>query len=164
MIGWRQSWQASADIDAPSEAVWSVLADIDTYGSWNTLSPSVGGRLEVGRLVWLRVRLGRWTLTSPERVQAIEPPSRLVWGLSSPRNPLLWAQRVQTIDPRQGGCTYETTDTIGGLLLPIVRALFDGALREGFEQMAVALKQHVESLAVRQLAAPLPLEEPPAAR
>ena len=47
---------ASCDIDAPAEAVWSVLTDLDHFHIWNPFIRRAAGSTEVGGRVRVRVR------------------------------------------------------------------------------------------------------------
>ena len=84
-------------------------------------------------------------LIQVERVQAVRPPSTLAWGFTFPWSRLLWAERVQSLAPHAEGCTYTTTVTIGGLLLPLVHALFGSALQDGSRAMAGAFRGATEA-------------------
>jgi hypothetical protein len=46
---------ASCDIDAPAEAVWSVLTDLENFHIWNPFIRSARGTTEVGGTVHVRV-------------------------------------------------------------------------------------------------------------
>ena len=45
-----------------------------------------------------------------------------------------------------GRCAYHTTDTMAGLLAPVVRMLFAKWILRGFEETASALKPRAEAL------------------
>lgn len=47
---------ASCDIDAPAEAVWSVLTDLDQFHAWNPFIRSASGTPQIGGRVRVRVR------------------------------------------------------------------------------------------------------------
>ena len=143
--GPMRPYAAEVIIQAPPGDAWRILTDLDAYARWNPFTPRVRSALEPGALVWIVVWLRWLPLIQVERVQAVQPPSTLAWGFTLPWSRLLWAERVQSLAPHAEGCTYTTTVTIGGLLLPLVHLLFGGALREGSQAMARALKATAEA-------------------
>ena len=135
------SYRGQADIDAPIEDVWAVLVDVDRYPEWNSFTTRVRSSLEPGQPIWMRVDLGWITLWFRERVREVEAPRRLVWGLRVPG--LLAAERIQTLEPTESGCRYETVDTIEGTLAPLVHGLFGRGLERGFRRVAEDLARRL---------------------
>ena len=136
-------YRAEVHIPAPVEAVWGVLRDFDRYEEWNTFNPGARTTGIVGDPIALTVTLRGRRVAQTETVRELTEPSRLVWGFS--RGPVLWAERVQTIAPAEGGAHYVTVDTIGGLLSPIVGWLYGSSLQDGFQQMAADLQRRVSN-------------------
>jgi len=132
--------RAEVEVPAPPERVWAVLVDFEAYGSWNHFNPRVQTLGEVGASVTLRVRLHGVLVPAWMRIRELSPPHRLVWGLSA--GPILWAERVQSVEVAPAGARYVTVDTIGGLMSPLVALFFRGALQEGFAQMVDDLATH----------------------
>ncbi len=141
------TWRAEVEIAAPPSAVWEVLTQFDAYPSWNPFTVEVSTSGQIGDAVRMRVRLGAGALThQTETLRVMEPERCLAWALDQPPRWLLWAFRNQTLTALENGRTlYVTEDTIGGLLGPLVRLLYDRALRTGFDNMAQALRRRVES-------------------
>lgn len=143
----ERAYRAEVEIGASADTVFAVLADFESYPSWNPLTSRVDATLEEGAPVRMRVHLGGLTLTQVEHVREVTPPTRIVWGIRTAVPWLLRAERVQTVTPLGARrCRYATVDTIGGLLEPLVALLFGRHLREGFESMAQALRRRVEGL------------------
>lgn len=136
-------YEATCDCPAPVEGVWAILSDLPGYSSWNPFTRRMEAALVVGSRIRMRVDLGWITVTQVETIRAVEPPSRLVWALDDWPRWLLWAERVQTLTPVEGGARYHTVDTIGGALAPVVHLLFGAALRRGFAAMAEGLARAV---------------------
>lgn len=140
-------------IHAPVERVWQVLLDLDRYPRWNPFTwqidtPEAPDRqLRLGTPVDLHVRFARrGERVQQERVAVLEPPFRLGWGMTMGAPFLLRAlreQRLEVIDTHV--CRYQTWDSFSGLLTPVVVALFGHDIRAGFNAVAWALKQEVES-------------------
>lgn len=155
----RSNPQASVDIDAPIDVVWSVMLDTDRYPAWNPFVRRVesDGPPEVGRAIRLHVVFGSGrSATSPERITVIEPPSAgdvrratlayVYEGLPA-RLGLVRGTRFQRLSQREGGVTrYETVEEFRGPLVPLAGP---GRVEEGFRRHAEALRTRAESLAPR---------------
>jgi phytanoyl-CoA hydroxylase len=78
----------SITIDAPVEVVWSVLADIASYGTWNPYIRSVQGQVEPGAVLEVAAIPTGMTdeLNYPVTVLAVEAPTLMVWegGMPDP--------------------------------------------------------------------------------
>ena len=136
------------DIEAPVERVWEILTDFGRYGEWNPFTTRVDASLEVGASVELHVTLGPRRVKQMERIEAVEPPTLLAWGMTMGAAWLLTARRDQRLDILDDArCRYVTTDAFFGLLTPLVVLLYGRAIRRGFNAMAVALKRRAENLA-----------------
>jgi len=134
-------YRAETDIPAAPERVWMVLRDFEHYAAWNTFNPGIETSGEIGSSIRLVVMLHGFRVTARETVRELTEPERLVWGFSF--GPILWAERVQTMESTDVGTHYVTVDTIGGVLSPLVSLLFGGALQTGFETMARDLRAHL---------------------
>ena len=133
------------EIQVPVERVWEVLMDLERYCDWNPFTTRVDTSLEVGSPVDLYVTLGPFKLKQPERIQAVDPPSLLAWGMIMGARWLLVTCREQRLEALSDTrCRYTTTDTFTGVLTPLVVLLFGGLIRRGFNAMARALKERTE--------------------
>jgi uncharacterized protein YndB with AHSA1/START domain len=137
---------ATVDIDAPVDVVWSVLTDFPRYAEWNRFTPSVvcGGRL--GDTVTMEVHFpGEKPRTQVEVLNVLEPPNRIAWGVTMGSRAIMVANRYQTLEPLDGGCTrYATIDYVSGLLAPLVKVMYAQKMRDGFQLFADGLKEYVE--------------------
>ena len=134
------------EIEAPAARVWDILVDFERYGEWNPFTTRVEAGLEIGSPVMLHVRLGRLKRRQPERIEAVEPPHLLAWGTTMGHPVLLSALREQRVEPlSETRCRYLTTDATSGLLTPLVALLFGRLIRQGFNDMAAALKARAEA-------------------
>lgn len=138
------------DIDAPADHVWQILTDAERYGEWNPFTPGVDTDFEPGSQVDLRVILGPLKLRQRQRIQSLEPSRLVAWGMTMGHRVLLAARREQRLEELGADrCRYLTTDTMSGLLAPLVALLFGSPIRNGFNAMAAALKERAE-LSVRR--------------
>ena len=133
-------------IDAPAEHVWQVLMDTKKYGEWNPFTPQVNTDFRPGSDVGMRVKLGPLKLRQRQRIQSLEAPRLLAWGMTMGHRVLLVARREQRVEILGADrCRYVTTDTMCGLLAPLVALLFGSLIRNGFGAMAAALKERAEA-------------------
>ena len=133
------------DINAPAEHVWQILTVAESYRDWNPFTPHVDTDFRPGSRVELRVILGPLKLRQQERIQSLEPPRLLAWGMTMGHRVLLVARREQRLEASgPDRCRYVTTDTMSGLLTPLVALLFGRLIRIGFNAMAAALKERAE--------------------
>lgn len=141
---------ASAIIKAPPSSVWGILADLDSYGMWCPFTEAMVGKLALGSTIVEAVRLrpgDKGTRRTVVRVTALAP-REVVWESTVGGACLLHARRVQTVVPHgAGNAKYTTTDTLSGLLAPLVMALYGGAVKAGLEAVANALKTRAEERA-----------------
>ena len=132
-------YEAQVELPVPAERAWAVLVDFGSYPQWNRFTSRIDAELALGRWVRMRVHLGSLTLIQWERICELEP-LRVAWELPGP-SWLLYAKRVQTVHATPAGCVYRTTDTIQGILAPVVEAMFGNALRNGFQAVADGLEE-----------------------
>lgn len=134
------------EIEAPAERVWDILVDFERYGEWNPFTTRVEASLEIGAPVMLHVRLGWLKRKQPERIETVERPHLLAWGTTMGHPALLSALREQRVEAvGETRCRYSTTDRTTGLLTPLVAILFGRLIRQGFNDLAAALKTRAEA-------------------
>lgn len=140
---------ATVEIDAPIELVWSVLVDFPRYGEWNRFTPSVECAGQPGSPVVMDVRMpGTKPRRQVEVLNVMEAPTRLAWGMRMGAAWVLVANRYQVLEPLGPGRTrYTSTDSLSGMLAPLVRTLYAEPMRAGFALAAAGLKERCEALA-----------------
>lgn len=148
---------ATVQIDAPLDAVWTVMTDVDAYGEWNDFCfrAECPTPPQVGDPITLHVRWanGR-TTTSPERISIVEPPydedgtrratlAYVYEGIPAKLG-LVRGRRLQRLSQVPGGpCVYETVEEFSG---PLVALAGPDRVAEGFARHAEGLKRRAESL------------------
>jgi hypothetical protein len=143
---------AQADIAAPADHVWSILADLPRYREWNPFTTEVESTLEVGTAAVLHVQMRpHKALVQRETVSAFEPGVRLSWKMQLGTSLLLAAERCQVLSPLPGGGTrYYTCDEFRGVLVPLIMRLYGADIQRGFDGVAHALKRRAEGTRVSQ--------------
>lgn len=110
-------------IEAPPEAVWAVLADVDGWGTWNDVM--VDGRSEArpGGRIAVKVRIGPAWFPVRSRLAVWEPGRALEWG--EDRGRLIRVHHGLTLEPVDGGTRVQHYESFGGVLgrlvFPVVR-------------------------------------------
>ncbi|MET0287654.1 MAG: SRPBCC family protein [Polyangiales bacterium] len=141
-------YRSEAEIDAPAERIWDVLVDLEGYPAWNPYTVAMRSTLEVGEPMIMSVKMSPLlTIEQTEHIRLIEPGHKICWGIETETPELNSGERCQWLEPLPDGRTrYVTEDLIEGSLNPTVTLLFGDAVRDGFEAVATALKEHVESM------------------
>lgn len=152
----------SIDIDAPPEAVWAVLTDVESYPEWNPHLTRVEGTFAEGET------LGLWVAQSGRenyidvRVVECDAPRRVEWVGRVGAKFLFEGTHTFELEPLDGedgvvehgettkeagsGGTHERTrlhndESSRGLLVPLV---VKKDARSAYEAMNEALKTQVE--------------------
>jgi hypothetical protein len=137
-----RSFESSADIAAPPEAVWADLTDGAAWSSWDSGVDGVDGRIAAGETITVRSKAapGR---AFPVKVTAFDPPRTMVFSGGMPLG-LFKGVRTFTLTPAADGTTrFDLREEYTGPLLPMMwRSMPD--LAPSFAQFANGLKQRAE--------------------
>ena len=137
-----KSFEATVQIDASPDAIWSVLTDATGYPSWDSGVVRVEGRIAPGEKIKVvsAVNPGR---AFPAVVSAFDPAQKMVWIGGMPLG-LFRGVRTFTLTPNgSGSTTFTMREEFSGPLLPLIgRSIPD--LGPSFTQFAKGLKQRVE--------------------
>jgi hypothetical protein len=141
-----QVLDASIEIDAPAERVWSILADTARYGEWNPFVTAVAGELREGADLKVTIRApGRKPVTFAARVARLQPGREVRWRGRWFLPGLFDGDHALTVEPLDDGRSrFRTREEVTGLLLP----LLGNAMRQsqqGFEELCRAVKARAES-------------------
>ncbi|MDE0855092.1 MAG: SRPBCC domain-containing protein [Nevskia sp.] len=139
---------ATLEIDAPAELVWSVITDFPRYADWNPFLRDCSTTLKPGDPIDLQVQLfgatprpqREWMLThTPGREFSYRMKPAPLGALRSRRS-----HTVSALGP--GRCRYESHFELAGWLQPLVRGLLGGKLEQGFAGMTAGIKSRAETL------------------
>jgi hypothetical protein len=140
------AFESTADIDAPPEEVWPILADAGAWPEWDSGVKSVEGPVEPGS------KLKLTTTADPDRawpikVAELDPPNRMVWRSGMPLG-LFKGERIYRLEPAAGGTRFHMREQFTGPLAPLIgRSIPD--LQPAFEQFAAGLKARAERPSAR---------------
>jgi hypothetical protein len=135
-------YDAAATIDAPPEAVWSILTDAPAYAQWDSGVQRVEGTIAPGEKIKVvsEANPGR---AFPVKVTGFEPGRSMVWSGGMPLG-LFKGVRTFTLAPEGSGTRFTMREEYTGPLLPMIwRSMPD--LGPSFEQFARGLKARAEA-------------------
>jgi uncharacterized protein YndB with AHSA1/START domain len=126
-------------VDADPSTVFSVIAAIDEWPSWNPEVRSVDLRGPVEPGTVFRWKAGSATLTS--RLEVVDPPREITWTGTT-----MGIRAVHTVrcEPRNGGTSARSEESWEGLLPRLLRGYSRRTLAGGMEKLLAALKTEAE--------------------
>jgi len=143
--------EAQCVINAPIEKVWDALVDLDNYHTWNTFTSKIETDFSIGSTVVLHVHLNlneKIHIQKETMLEYIEGES-MSWGIT--KSFPVKTVRIQKLTKiNKSKTSYYTSDVLNGLMTPIVMALYGKKIKNGFDQVAIDLKNYCESLSTSQ--------------
>ena len=138
--------RAEIDIAAGQRVVWSVLADIDAWATWNPAvrEASLGEELEVGARFRYATALGRMRC----RLVAIDAPSRLAW---STRVLTMGHQQVFELEGSGDACHVTAEGTFSGPAAWLFKSRLDERLHADLDATLQLLRLEAETRAAEEL-------------
>jgi uncharacterized membrane protein len=136
-------YEVTVEIEAPPEAVWAVLADVERWPEWTASMTGVRrldpGELHVGSEA--RVKQPR-LLEATWRVTELEPGSSFTWESRSPGLTTVGGHRIAERDGRRSAVTL-TIDQAGPAAA-LVRPFTAGLTRRYLGMESAGLKRRCE--------------------
>lgn len=135
-------------IDAAPEAVWTVLADTESYADWNPFVRDLSGDLQEGSQISATIAPpGGSAMTFHPIVLAANPGEELRWRGKLGVRGVFDGEHFFKLSPLPGGGTkLEHGETFSGALVPVLFPMLVEQTRAGFTQMNTALKARAEAL------------------
>ena len=134
-------FEASADIQAPPDRIWSILTDAPAYPTWGSGVTNVEGRIADGEKITVRseVAAGR---AFPVKV-AMRPPNEMTWTGGMPLG-LFTGVRSFRLAPTDSGTKVTMREEYSGPLAGLMsRSIPD--LQPSFDTFVTGLKAHAEA-------------------
>ncbi len=118
--------------------LWSVLSDLSTWASWNTLTGVAPDGVQVGGLLRLRIAVGPFWLPARARITEVAANERLTWAGGVPG--LFTATHGFELTPTQaGGTQVRHHEAFRGLLVRPVLALLGASHADMYRRVNVGL-------------------------
>ena len=151
--------------DAPPEDLWSVLSDLSSWSSWNTLTGVAPDGVRVGGALRLRIALGPFRLPARARITEVAPNQRLTRAGGVPG--LFTAVHGFELTPTQaGGTKIRHHEAFRGLLVGPVLALLGaghadmyGRVNVGLADVALAAEAQRSSKSSTEASTSAPVDE-----
>jgi hypothetical protein len=134
-------FEASANIDAPPERIWSILTDAPAYPTWGSGVTKVEGRIADGEKITVHseVAAGR---AFPVKV-AMRPPNEMTWTGGMPLG-LFTGVRSFRLSPGDGSTRVTMREEYSGPLVGLMsRSIPD--LQPSFDRFVGGLKARAEA-------------------
>ena len=132
------------EISSPAGTVWTVLADLAAWPTWNrdVRSVTLEGPVEPGTV--FRWKSGPASLVST--LQVVDEPREIAWTGVTMR---IHAVHVFRLSPSDGGTSVRSEESWRGLIPTLFRGYSRRTLRSGIESVLAALKLEAERRAGR---------------
>jgi alpha-tubulin suppressor-like RCC1 family protein len=139
--------RSESRIAADAERVWAIIMDLARYPEWNPYTIAMKSTLQIGAPMVMTVKMSAAvTLEQTEYIRVLEAGHKVCWGIETDTPELNSGERCQWLEPLPGGGThYVSEDLIEGTANPLVTGLFGSDVQNGFDAIALALKQRAEA-------------------
>lgn len=133
------------EIDAPTEVVWDILTDFESYPAWNPFIRHARGEAREGARLEVTIQPpGGRAITFRPRVLKASPRRSLRWLGTVVMSGLFDGEHRFTLDAAGDGRTrFRQAERFTGVLVPVLGWTLNRTL-EGFELMNRALKARAE--------------------
>lgn len=131
-------------LQAPPDAIWAVISDINGWGEWNPLYTRAEGVLRIGAQLDLDLAL------PGQKVRAIRPTivdwvpnEQILWRLSMMGGLVKTLRYIEIEKLSETGCIFANGELFEGPLGPTVARRMRREIRAGFAAMGEAVKDRV---------------------
>lgn len=133
-------------VQAPAEAIWAVIYDLERWGEWNPLYPKASGVIGIGKPLNLTLALpGQATRTIQPTVVEWVPNEQLHWKLSLMGGLVQSVRYIEIEQLAEASCIVDNGEIFGGLMGPSLAKQMGRAIHRGFANMGEALKARAEA-------------------
>lgn len=142
-------------VQAPAEAIWTVISDIARWSEWNPIYPKAEGALRIGATLTLELALdGR----KPQVIRPVIldwiPNEQIHWRLTALMGLVRTTRYLEIEALADNACIFANGELFEGPLGPTAARRMEGAIRAGFRAMGEAVKVRAEAAWRDGLSAP----------
>ena len=131
-------------IQAPAEAIWSVISDIEGWSRWNPLYPKASGALSIGGQLTLELAVpGQARRTIRPVILDWVPNDQIHWRLSMLGGLVRTVRYIEIEILGESNCIFSNGEVFAGPLGPLIARRLGGAVKRGFTEMGEAVKAQV---------------------
>ena len=134
-------------INALPEKVWAILIDFENYHQWNPFIKSIGGDVEIGKRITVRLEPpdGKGMTFKPE-VLTFDANKEFSWiGHLLMTGLFDGEHKFELIDNGNGTTTFKQSEKFRGILVPLFKKMLDNNTKKAFNLMNQKLKEVVEN-------------------
>jgi hypothetical protein len=132
-------------IQAPAEAIWNVIADLEAWPRWNPLYTKAQGVIRIGASLELEVVLAG---QAPRVIRPVVldwiPNEQLLWQIKMLGGLIKTTRYFEIEELMPGSCIFSNGEMFDGMLGPSVARRMRGPIRAGFAAMGEAVKTLAE--------------------
>jgi hypothetical protein len=133
-------------VQAPAEAIWSVISDIEGWSQWNPLYPRAVGALRIGGQLELDVAIpGQPMRTLKPVILDWVPNDQIHWRVTMLGGLVKTIRYIEIEILTETGCIFSNGEVFGGYLGPSIAKRMQGGIRQGFRAMGEAVKARAEA-------------------
>ena len=133
-------------VQAPAEAIWDVLDDLEGWQAWNPLYPKASGAIRIGAPLTLTLALpGQPQRVIQPTVLEWVPNEQLHWRLSLMGGLVRTVRYIEIDSLAEESCIINNGEIFGGLMGASVVKQSGRAIHRGFQAMGEALKARAEA-------------------
>jgi len=133
--------ETTIEIDASPAKVWRIFSNFKNYPKWNPFIASLTGEVKVGEIIHVDLN----TMKFKPRVLKFDQNQELRWkGKLFIKGLFDGEHYFQLIANQNGTTTFIHGENFGGILVRLLRKKLDTEIKEGFQEMNMALKVEVE--------------------
>ncbi len=133
-------------IQAPAEAIWAVIADIERWAEWNPLYPRAAGVIRIGSPLELELKLEG---QPPRMIRPVVldwvPNEQLLWRLRMFGGLIRTTRYIEIERLADTGSIFSNGELFEGPMGGAVPKATRRAIRAGFAAMGEAVKARVEA-------------------
>ena len=133
-------------VQAPADAIWELIHDLDGWSRWNPLYPKASGAVRIGQTLTITVALPG---DEPREIRPVVlewvPNEQLHWKLSMLGGFIKTVRYIEIESLAEQSCIVSNGEIFGGWMGPGFAKRMGGRIHRGFRQMNEALKAEAEA-------------------